>query len=98
MLKGIIMNSNLQLLYTYILKQEGSFLNTISIISTIFVNFSILYVFYKTYFSRNLKILSFGLKMDTFFGQEFNISINNRTLKPFVIDKYYNYFKKWILF
>lgn len=63
------------------------FIEYLSNLFTIFVNLSILWIFWKSYFSKSLKVLSFSFGYDTFFGNNIVITIQNKSLRTFVIDK-----------
>lgn len=79
------MNSYIQ--YFYLIKENFNILESFNNILTILVNCGLLYVFWKTYFSKNLKILSTNFSMNKFFGKNISLIIQNKTLKTYVIDK-----------
>lgn len=72
----------------YIFQTNSSdFIECLSNFFTILVNLSILWIFWKSYFSKNLKVLSVSSGSDKFFGKNITITIQNRSLRTFVIDK-----------
>lgn len=52
-------------------------------LSAIFVNLSILWIFYKTYFSKNLKVLSINSGFNTFFWTKYINYYSKQNIKNF---------------
>ena len=67
------------------------FLDYLESITSILSNFGIFsitaYVFWLTYFSKNIKITSIGESHSFFFGSSINCTIMNKTLSPLIINE-----------
>lgn len=60
-------------------------------ISTVFANIMVglvpIIIGWMRYFSTNIKVLGQSRGFDTFYGEHYSLKLENKTLRPFVIDK-----------